>query len=232
MKLAEFRKTRVEGREELLKKILEVFKHFKPIKIQQFGSGKGGYKDEFSDIDLWITFEEDQIKSVVKNQAKIFKSIAPILVKHSSKSWSPKEGSATQIIYNIKHSSFQVDYYISKDFYQDDFFRSIQERSKNSRKKSHTLKKDIDLFLCLILISIKGIIRKWESPEFENNIKIVYKRLRMSYGQKLKHRQVKLNFKFIYRILDDLYPVASKTQQKAINRIRNYTALVESSYKV
>lgn len=70
MNLAEFKKIRVEGREELLKGILEVFKHFKPIKVHQFGSGKIGYKDEFSDLDLWFTFTNNQIKTVVKNQNK------------------------------------------------------------------------------------------------------------------------------------------------------------------
>lgn len=73
MNLAEFRKIRVEGRKELLTKAIEVFEQFKPVKIHQFGSGLTGYKDEFSDLDLWFTFKDRQIKTVVKNQSSFFK---------------------------------------------------------------------------------------------------------------------------------------------------------------
>ena len=114
MNLDEFKEARTRGREELLNKIIEVFGRLKPIAIYQFGSGATTYKDEFSDLDIWFAFADEKIESVVKNQNNVFKKIAPVLVKHQSKSWSPPGGSATLIIHKTKFGLFQIDYYISK----------------------------------------------------------------------------------------------------------------------
>lgn len=222
MNLAEFKKTRIEGRKRLLIKILKIFKQFKPTVIYQFGSGASGYKDEFSDLDIWITFPENEISTVLKNQSKIFKSISPVLLKHSSKSWSPKGGSATQIIHKTEYGLFQVDYYISTLRKANIIIRDTGE--------SHTFKKDLTLILALSFTLVKGIIRDWKSPDFVNNIKIVYKRILENYGKKIKHRQVKLSFKFIHTLLIDLYPLANNTQKKAIDKIRSYTEEVEALY--
>lgn len=222
MNLVEFKKARTEGRKKLLIKIIKVFKQFKPTVIHQFGSGASGYKDEFSDLDLWITFPKNEISAIVKNQSKIFKSISPVLLKHYSKSWSPKGGSATQIIHITKYGLFQVDYYIS----------TLRKANITKRdiKQSHTFKKDLTLVLALSFIAVKGIIRGWESPDFLNNIKIVYERILESYGIKIKRRKVKLSFKFIYTLLTDLRPLANNAQKKAIDEIKSYTEEVEYIY--
>lgn len=223
MNLMEFKKARTEGRKKLLIKIIKVFKQFKLAVIHQFGSGDSGYKDEFSDLDIWITFPENEISAIVKNQSKIFKSISPVLIKHYSKSWSPQGGSATQIIHITKYGLFQVDYYISTSREAHIIKRDIKE--------SHTFKKDLTLILALSFIAVKGIIRGWKSPDFVNNIRIVYKRIVKNYGIKIKRRRVKLSFKFIYTLMTDLRPLANNAQKKAIDKIRSYAEEVEDLYK-
>ena len=242
MTLEEFKKTRFEGREKLLNRILKVFKQFKPVAIHQFGSGAVGYKDEFSDLDLWFTFRDDEVGVIVKDQNKILKSIAPVFLKHQSKTWSPLGGSATLIIHSTEFGLFQVDYYISKFsetiiqrgalvLYGSDLLKRGEWRLNKGAKSSHTLKKDISLLLILVFISIKGIIRKWEGPDFENNIKFVYKRLQKNYGIRMKRRRINLSFKLIYKLLVDLYPLANKVQKRSIVKIKNYAEQVEHLYQ-
>lgn len=239
----EFKKNRIEGREKLLGKILEVFKEYQPVSIHQFGSGATDYKDEFSDLDLWITFKDSEIKTILKNQTKIFKSISPVLLKHRSESWSPIGGSASLIIHDTEFGIFQVDYYISKlsetvikkdakvlhgsDLLERGEWKLNKDRKKNT-KEYHTFKKDVNLLIISLFINIKGIIRGWGDIDFENNIKLVYKRLQDSYGKKLNQRRIKLSFKFVYSLLEDLYPLANKRQKMAIFKIRNYAEQVET----
>lgn len=241
MRLEEFRQARIRGREELLSKIVEVFAKFKPVAIYQFGSGAQRYKDEFSDLDIWLAFADDEVRAVVESQNKIFKRIAPVLVKHQSKSWSPLGGSATLIIHKTKFGLFQVDYYISK--LSNTFIkpkakllhgRDMLKRGEwildKDAKESLTFRRDVNLLLCLVFIGIKGIIRKWKGPEFENTIKLVHKRLQNNYSKRIKGRRIKLSFKLIYRLLADLDNLSSKSQKRAIEEIDQYAKMVEGLY--
>lgn len=243
MNLEDFKKARVQGREELLSKIVEVFGKFKPIAIYQFGSGASGYKDEFSDLDIWFTFADGGIEVVVKNQNNIFEKVAPALVKHQSKSWSPPGGSATLVIHKTKFGLFQVDYYISKLsntvikpnaklLYGRDVLKRGEWILDKDAKESHTLRKDVSLLLCLIYIAIKGVVRRWEGSEFENTIKIVHKHLQNNYRKKIRERRIKkLSFELIYRLLTDLYPLSNESQKSAIEKIGQYTRVVEGLYR-
>lgn len=246
MDLYNFKRARIEGREQLLHKILESFKPFKPTAIHQFGSGASGYKDEFSDIDIWITFKDSKIENVLPKLNRIFKSIAPVLAKHYSKTWSPIGGCANSIIHETEFGLFIVDYYISKLsetvikedslvlYGSDCLKRGAWRLNKEVDKKvhdSHTLKKDINLLLDLIFISIKGIVRKLESNEFLNTLKSVHKNFRKRYNKKIKRRRISLNFRSNYRLLSDLYRIANKGQRRTISKIRRYTKQIETLYK-
>lgn len=56
---------RITGREKLLEKILEIFKDLAPVAIHQFGSGATGYKDEWSDLDIWVTFKDERMVEIL-----------------------------------------------------------------------------------------------------------------------------------------------------------------------
>lgn len=172
----EFIQRRIKGRGQLLEKIVETFKTLSPEAIHQFGSGTKGFKDEFSDIDTWITFKDKDIDKVLGKLSHVFKSTAPILVKHHSKTWSPIGGSSHSIIHEVNGDLFVADYYISKAsetvlkkdskvLYGNDTFKKgewrLNRHVNEKLKETHTLKKDIDLFLDLIFISLKGIVREW-----------------------------------------------------------------------
>ncbi len=245
MNIEEFRQKRIEGRKQLLEKIIDTFKSSHPVAIHQFGSGTNGFKDEFSDIDIWITFKDDEIENVVKKLNTIFKNIAPIVVRHYSKSWSPIDGSANSVIHETKNGLFIVDYYISKYsetvikedsvvLYGDDTlprgeWRLNKEVNKSIRD-SHILKKDINLLLNLIFISSKGIVREWKNDDFVNTLKTVHRNFRKRHKKKIKRRRISLSFRVDYRLLADLYAISSKNQKKAILKIKEYLQQVNGLY--
>lgn len=241
----EFIKRRIEGRKELQEKIINTFKSLHPFAIHQFGSGTTGFKDEFSDLDFWITFKDEEIESILKKLAEIFNSIAPVLVKHTSKSWSPIGGTSSSIIHETRSGLFVVDYYISKlsetvikkdslFVYGSDLVKRGEWRLNKEVDKdihdNHTLRSDIDLMLDLIFISVKGIVRSWESDDFVNTLKTVHKAFRERYKNKIKRRIIKLDFKSDLKLLSDLYKISNKRQKGAINKIRKYINEVSFIY--
>lgn len=245
MDIGEFKQIRIDGRKQLLEKIIDTFSSLHPVAIHQFGSGPTGFKDEFSDIDVWITFEDSGVKNILPRLNKIFKSIAPVLIRHHSKSWSPVGGSANSVIHDTEFGPFIVDYYISKYsetvinsdskvIFGDDSLKKGEWRlNKEVDKKihdSHTLRKDINLLLDLIFISVKGVVRKWENGDFVDTLRMVHRNFRKRYGENIKRRRVSLSFKSNYRLLGDLYHLASKDQRRAISKIRKYAKQVEILY--
>lgn len=243
----EFRQKRIEGRKQLSEKIVDAFKSLHPVAIHQFGSGVNGFKDEFSDIDIWITFKYGEIENVVKKLDTIFKKIAPIVVRHHSKSWSPIDGSANSVIHETKNGLFIVDYYISKYsetvikedsvvLYGDDTlprgeWRLNKEVNKSIRD-SHTLKKDINLLLSLIFIGSKSIIRRWNNDDFVNTLKTVHKNFRKRHKNKIKRRRIGLSFKVDYRLLADLYSISDKNQKKSILKIEEFLRQIQRLYSM
>lgn len=222
MNIEEFKQKRIEGRKQLLEKIIDTFKSSHPVAIHLFGSGQTGFKDEFSDIDIWITFEDNKINDILKQLNKIFKSIAPVLIRHHSKSWSPVGGSANSVIHDSQFGPYIVDYYISKPS------ETVIEINKNIHD-SHTFRKDISLLVDLIFVSIKLIARKSDGDDFIKTLGTVHKDFRKKYGGRIKRRQIRLTFKSDYRLLSDLYQIASKGQRRAISKIKRYAKEVEAS---
>ena len=154
-------------------------------------------------------------------------------------------GSANSVIHDTEFGPFVVDYYISKlsetvikedsrvlfgdNSLKRGTWRLNKEIDKNMHD-SHTLRKDINLLLDLVFISIKGIVRKREGDDFVNTLRTVHRNFRKRYNGTIKRRQINLSFRSDYRLLSDLYHLANKNQRKAISKIRRYAKQVEALY--
>ena len=245
MTLAEFKVRRCNNRKQLLAKIIADFISCDPIAIHLFGSGAKGFTDEFSDIDIWVTFSDKSIKGFLKKQPTVLNKISPALVKHYSKTWSPVGGSATSIIYDINGDLTVVDCYVAKKsetilkpeakviYGLDSFARGewkLNRHINDKLKDTHTIKKDIDLLLNLIFISYKGILRQWPDDSFITNLKGVHQKFRQRYPDKLPIRQLHLSFASNERLLKDLNQIVNKRQQAAIRKISQYAKLIEALY--
>lgn len=240
-----FIKERIIGRKELLGNIVDQFRSLDPIAIHQFGSGGKGYTDEFSDLDIWVTFADNKVDLVLQNLGKTFREIAPVLVRHYSRSWSPVGGSANSVIHETSNGLFVVDYYISKYsetvikadavvLYGDDSLKRGDWRRNIDVDKDardiHSLTKDLDTLIDLLFISTKGIVRRWKDDGYINNFRLVYRKFRQRYQLKMKRRRISLSFRSNYRVLSDLNKVANKRQRRAITKVKKYLRKVEQLY--
>jgi len=243
--IEEYKKLRVEGREQLLEKIINTFIPLNPVAIHQFGSGPKGYKDEFSDIDVWITFKDSQIPDITKTLSRIFAGVAPVLVKHHSRTWSPVGGNSSSIIHRTKFGLFLVDYYVSqfsetiipkgsKILWGNDLLKigewKLNKNTNPNIHDSHTLKKDIDLLLDLIFVGVKGVARKWDNNDFLRTLKFVHQNFLKRNPGRIKRRRISLDFKSFHRLLSDLGKVSNKRQRLAIENIKNYLGQVDDLY--
>lgn len=237
----DFKQKRNKGLEELFNEIIDTFKKLDPVAIHQFGSGAKGNMDEFSDLDLWFTFEDNQIGETIKDRFKIFENIAPILVKHESAKNSPLGGRYSLVIHETKYGLFHVDYYFSKKsntvirtdakfLYGDDSLPRGEWVMDREAIEPDSLEIQLDSITFMTYIAVKGVIRKWPEPTFTNFVKHIYKDIESLSNQKLTPLPEKLSFEFVYAVFDNVYHLATEKQQKAINKIRKYAAGVEELY--
>ncbi len=221
---------RIQTREKLLQKIIQIFKDIHPVAIHQFGSGATGYRDEWSDLDIWITFKDDQMGDILKKQKKIFQSVGTEVIVHTSKRNNPLGGSATLIIYEIDGGLFQVDFYLApqinsviledaKLLYGDDSLPRGQWKMDTKAKERHILSKDITFLVVMSFIFIKGIKRKWERTDLEELIQKIYGRIEEKSGKKLSVLPEQISPQLIYALLDNLWPLANDKQRAAIEKI-------------
>jgi hypothetical protein len=227
-----------------LNKIVETYKELSPAAIHQFGSGTKGYKDEYSDIDIWVTFKDEDFVKIVNRLTSVFKEIAPVIIKHYSKAWSPVGGKSYSIVHEVDKELLVVDYYISKEsettlkddsklLYGEERFQRgewrLNHHINENLKDPHTVRKDIELLLDLIFISYKGIVRKWDDDSFINTLKAVHKAFNERY-KNVARRRLTLTFQSNYRLLNDLYKISNNRQKKAIRKIKYYANNLESLY--
>ena len=240
----EFIKNQIDDRKMLFKKIESAFKKEGTNLIELFGSGTSGFRDEFSDIDVLIMISDSKIENLIPKLSNVYNSIAPVIVRHHSKSWSPVGGSADSVIHNTKNGLFIVDYYISnksevvefdqnelKDNFLEKGFIKLNRQTNKNINDTHSLSGDIDLLLNLIFISTKIIARSKNENAFLNTLKRVHSDFRKRYPNKLKQRQIKLNYKSNFKLLSDLYKISNKRQKRAIYKIRSYMKQVEKLYQ-
>lgn len=243
MNQEEFKKQKVEGREVLFNKIIETFKKLDPIAIHQFGSGINNYRDEFSDLDIWIIFPDEAIKEIVHNREEIFANIDPILVKSDAPQNAPIEGSYTLVLYDTSAGLYHVDFYLSpksgnnvrtdaKLLYGDDSLPRGEWILNRDAKGAWSADHVFDQALAMTFILNKAIIRGGWNETHAEYIRSVYKDFGEITNQILPPLPKSADFVFINTIFDNLTPYANERQRKAIEKLKSYTNQLEKLYKV
>lgn len=239
----EFKKEKIEGREKLLEKIIEAFKEFEPVAIHQFGSGKEDYRDEFSDLDLWITLPEDQYENYLKKRLEFLGSIEPIFIKQDAKVWEKGgsvEANYTLVIHEIEGEFYHVDYYVakrskskiwidSKLIYGEDAVPRKDWVMEMEVLEPYNLQTKIENIIFMSLIGVKGVVRGWDNG-FEKYLISIYENIEELSGEKLEVLPEKLSFEMLYKIFENIYPLASEKEKIKIDKIREYTEEVQQLY--
>jgi predicted nucleotidyltransferase len=160
-------------RGKLLEKITKIFKDV-AIEGHLFGSIAENRSDNFSDIDVWITFGNETFKSLSEKRFELYSQIGDVLHICEPPQNAPINGIFSSVLYKTKVGLIMVDYYLcpesnsfitkeSKKLFGD-INLSIGETGLNPQKISVPETYRIDFFICFIFNSIKKIIRKNDNP--------------------------------------------------------------------
>jgi len=241
MDLAEFKKEKIMGRDRLFQKIMATFKALDSVAIHQFGSGRYGYQDEFSDFDLWITFPDDRIKQMVKNSEEIFSSVAPIFVKSSAPQNSPIGGSYTLVLYNTDHGLYHVDYYFApksgsnvrsdaKYLYGDDSLPRGEWILDRDNSEKWTYEHVFDQMLAMSYILNKAIVRGGWNVDMAKYLRDLYKDYQEITNKTLPSLPNSDDFEFMKELYKNILPYGNEHQQKAVKKLSEYSKLIEKLY--
>ncbi|MDO8610817.1 MAG: nucleotidyltransferase domain-containing protein [bacterium] len=230
MNLEEYKKNKIKGRKILHNKILETFKSLKPVSIHQFGSGVNGYRDEFSDLDIWITFDDDVVDEIVNKRDEIYSKIAPILIKNENPENSPFGGKYSLVIFDTEYGLYHVDFYLSKKsqtnirpesifhYGFDELPRGewiLDKEAKLEENADFTL----DFLICMLFIGIKMVVRK--NKEFLDFLFNTYKQAKLKYFHNMKDIENNYDIKTLINMINELSTQANPKQKHAIEKIRD-----------
>lgn len=229
MSLDKFRKNKIKGREILHNKILETFKSLNPFSVHQFGSGVNGYRDEFSDLDMWITFDDDVIAGIVNKRDKIYSKIAPVLIKNENPQNSPLGGKYSLVIFNTEYGLYHVDFYLSKKsqtnirpesiFHHgsDELPRGewILDKEARSEENADFI---LDFLICMLFIGIKMVIRK--NKEFLDFLLSSYNQAKLKYFPNMKDIENNYDIETLNNMINELLSQTSPKQKHAIEKIK------------
>jgi len=91
--------------------ITEFFKD-EALEIHTFGSTARGTNDALSDIDIWVTFEDDKIQKAIEDRMAAYSKFGEIVLSHELQNNFPLDGIQTAIIYKIEGELVRVDFYL------------------------------------------------------------------------------------------------------------------------
>lgn len=239
MSVEEFKNKKIKGREEVYQSAIRVLKSLHPVALHQFGSGGKGTSDEFSDLDFFVTLKDDEFEQRVKSREEMYSDVAPILLRLHNKAPNPIGWYHDLIIYETDKGLFHVDYYLTP--------RSKVVLPPNSKlidgegdlptgtwtveDKADTASHDLyEAILAMSYIGVKGVVRKWDKGFFDF-LRTLYNSYRRDENPNVGELPQGNDFRLIKAILDNLKEEGNERQQKANEKIQDYTIQVVQLYK-
>jgi len=222
-----------------LEKIKQVFESV-AIEGHIHGSLTRGDADEFSDIDLWFTFKDEDFESVLKNRFEFYDQIGEVIHIVEPPQNAPIGGIQSNVLYKTKVGLFVVDYSLcpeSTSFVTQDskkIFGDIDlpngKLGLNSQKVNVDKNYRVDFFIGFIFGTIKKIVRGEIEPL--NAVFREYDNLVNKYGFKLKDIETKdHSFDNLKKILSNIYEIVNEKQKNTLNEIESFSNLVEENLR-
>ncbi len=228
----------VEKMKSICKKtVTNIAEYFKPVAVEThiFGSMARGDNDALSDIDIWITFDNDKIKEAIENRMASYEQFGEIVLLHEMQHNFPLDGIQTAILYKIDDELVRVDFYLcplsssrvvpdSKILFQEKVVEHgaiIPETKRTPRDMSDR----ITFFISMAFNSIKKVVRKdqkfidfviSEIEKYEKDI------------PELSHVPKEASFEMVEKLLSALESVSNDEQKNAIKEINVFLAKVRS----
>ncbi|MBP9772976.1 MAG: nucleotidyltransferase domain-containing protein [Candidatus Pacebacteria bacterium] len=222
-----------------LEKIKQVFESV-ALEAHLHGSLARDDSDNFSDVDIWITFKDEDFQSALKNRFDLYSQIGEIVHIVEPPQNAPIDGIQSNVLYKTKVGLFIVDYslcpHATSFILQDSkkLFGNIDlpngKLGLNPKKITVDENYRLDFFISFIFGTIKKIVRYDIEPL--NGVFREYDNLVNKYGFKLKDVDIKdHSFNNLKKISSNIYEIANEKQKNAITEIGNFLKLVEENMK-
>lgn len=200
-----------------------------------FGSIARGTNDALSDVDIWMTFEDNDIKEAIEKRFEAYSTFGEIVLWHEMQNNFPLNGIQTAIIYKIEDELVRVDFYLcplsSSRVLPDSkiLFGNIKVEEGNiipeTKSTPRGLSDRVTFFLCMCFNGIKKVVRN--DPAFIDFLLSEFKKYEKEIPQ-LSDVPREATFGTIRKSLEILDTVSNQEQKRAIVEIGKFMTKVES----
>lgn len=204
------------------------------IEAHIFGSMARGTNDALSDIDIWITFEDEKIQKAIEDRMTSYTRFGQIVLHHEMQNNFPLNGIQTTVIYKIDDELVRVDFYLcplSSSRVAPDSKVLFEKKKVESgviipetKRTSKDLSDRITFFISMCFNGIKKVIRKDQSfvPFLASEFYKYKKEI-----PELANIPKELSFEMIRKSLTILDAVSNSEQKAAIAEINKFLTEVE-----
>ncbi len=223
----EFYESLNSSRTQILEKIEKIFE---PLAIEGhvLGSVARGTPDPYSDLDIWITFEDAKWEEFKENRMKYFSQIGEIIHINEAPQNAPINGIYSSIFVKTNENILVVDFYLcpkSSAFITSEsknLFGNIElptdELSLNTQQVTVPDTYRINFFICFIFGTIKKIVRGKE-----NHLELVlqqYDFLNSKYAIGVKKiENTSIPFVALELIISNAKEVSTPKQKETLTQI-------------
>lgn len=226
-------KNLVKAREKLLLSIQSFFEET-AIEGHVFGSLSRSGGDALSDIDIWFTFKDSEIKNVIENRFEAYNRFGKVVMCHEAQQNFPLNGNYSLVIYETPAGLIQVDYFFcpqsSSRIVADSkiLFEKVPVEKGAMIYDPRRIKKDssdkLSFVICMCFVGIKKVMRK--DLDFTNFLVSEYLDMKERMFLELPVIENNNSIDTIKNILKNCESVANPEQINAINKIKNFLDLV------
>lgn len=220
--------------ERTIDNIVDFFKD-EAIEAHVFGSIARGTNDALSDIDIWITFKDDEIQKVIENRMSSYAKFGEIILLHELQNNFPLNGIQTAIIYKIDDELIRVDFYLcpfsssrvlpgSKILFEKKTIE-VGNIIPETKMTPRDIFDRITFFISMCFNGIKKVVRK--DMAFIELLLNEFKKYEKEIPE-LSTIQKECSFDMIKKSLVILDIISNPEQKSAINEINRFLIKVES----
>ena len=165
----DFSQKMLEIQSSMVSRISDFFKNNDAAEAHVFGSIASGTNDALSDIDIWITFEDEKVEKVIEERMVYYSKFGEILLIHEMQNNFPLNGIQSALIYKIEDELLRVDFYIcplsssrvlpgSKILFEN---KKIEVGSiiPETKRTPRDISDRITFFICMCFNGIKKVVR-------------------------------------------------------------------------
>ncbi len=233
-KKSSFKNALTDSRNKTLKSI-KLFFQGKAVEAHVFGSTARGNADAFSDIDIWLTFNDENIAKALEQRLEYYARLGKVIHVCEPPQNRPTNGVHSCVLYKTEGGLLQVDFYIcplSTSFRTEESKQIIGnvklplgKLGFNAQKISVPDSYRIDFFILFVFIAIKRLARK--KPEALDMLFAEYDNLKSRYQVDVEPLDAEVHtFAGLRQVIAEVNKVSNKKQKDVLKEISTFAGHV------